>query len=347
VKAAHAFPALIQDMDSQERICLLGLAQLDFLTPREKLVLIEMLGSPSRLLELSLPDLTRLLGRRFFSRLWSPDMVLRSGEETDRRLTADGIESIFYWDSSFPPQLREIFDPPVTLFVRGTLPDNGSALAAIVGTRFPTGAARTAAFRLGFECGREAIGVVSGLARGIDREAHEGCVAAAGISVAVLGSGIDEVYPTSSRAAARALLDRGGAIVSEYGPGTPPLRYHFPARNRIISGLSRAVVVVQAPEKSGALITAEYALEQGRDMYVHAAGITGSSGAGSRRLAEDGAPVIDGAADILRDWGRPPRSLDVPDLPEELPEGERIAALLRQEFEGACVRRAGELYWRT
>ena len=347
MKAAHTFAALIPFMDARERLCLLALSLVEFVTPREKLALIEMLGRPSRLFDLTLQDYAHLVGRRLFTPRWNPAALLRDAERMDRLLTASGIGSIFYWDSSYPPQLREIFDPPVTLYLRGTLPDSGCALAGIVGTRFPTGAARTAAFRLGFECGREGIGVVSGLARGIDREAHEGCVAAAGCSVAVLGSGIDEIYPSSSRAAALALLDRGGAILSEYPPATPPLQHHFPARNRIISGLSRAVVVVQAPEKSGALFTADYALEQGRDMYVHAAGIAGSSGAGTRRLAEQGAPVIQGVADILRDWGRTPRPVNVPSIPDDMAEGDRLALLAEKEIEGACFVRAGEIYWRT
>jgi DNA processing protein len=334
-------------IEGKERLCLIGLSALDFLRPREKLLLVEMMEKPSRVLELTLADLTRLLGRVFSTRLWNPEEVVACAERTDRRLTAEGIDSIFYGDSTYPPQLRLIFDPPVTLFLRGTLPENGCALAGIVGTRFPTGAARTAAFRLGFECAREGIGVVSGLARGIDREAHEGSVAAGGVNVAVLGSGIDEVYPSSSRAAARALIDRGGAILSEYPPGTPPLSWHFPARNRIISGLSRSVVVVQAPAKSGALITAEFALEQGRDLYVHAAGIGGSTGEGTRRLKEQGAPVIEGVADILRDWGREPRPVPAGAVPDDLPEGRRLAALVEREMEGACVNRAGDIYWRA
>jgi DNA processing protein len=163
---------------------------------------------------------------------------------------------------------------------------------------------------LGGDLAREGIGVASGLARGIDREAHEGCVAAGGYSIAVLGNGIDLLYPSSSAPLARALLKGGGVVVSEYPPGTPPLRFHFPARNRIISGLSRSVVVVQAPARSGALITAEYALEQGRDMYVHSAGLAGSAGDGTRRLAESGAPVIGSCEDIMRDWGRTPRGIE-------------------------------------
>ncbi len=334
-------------MNKHEKTCLLGLSTVEFLTPREKLALMEMRGGPLELLDLTLRDLGRLTGRKLRTAPWNPEQILRAGEEIEKRLTEGGMESIFYSDTAYPPQLREIYDPPVTLFLRGSLPDNGLLLAGIVGTRFPTGAARTAGFRLGFELGREGIGVVSGLARGIDREAHEGCTEAGGISVAVLGNGIDLIYPASSSSAGHAILQRGGAILSEYPPGIPPLRYHFPARNRIISGLCRSVVVVQAPERSGALITAEYALDQGRDLYVHAAGTVGTAGAGTRRLAESGAPIIRGSAEILRDWGMKPRADRACLLPKELPEGERLAAVLKEEIAGACATRGGETYWRA
>jgi DNA processing protein len=333
-------------MNERDKICLLGLSAVEFLSPREKLVLIEMRGGAGKLLELTGADISRLIGRRVSSTLWNSGEILRAGEETEKRLTDSGMRSIFYWDTTYPSPLREIYDPPVTLFLRGSLPDNGLLLAGIVGTRFPTGAARTAAFRLGFELGREGIGVVSGLARGIDREAHDGCTEAGGISIAVLGNGIDLMYPPSSMPAGRAILERGGAILSEYPPGIPPLRHHFPARNRIISGLCRSVVVVQAPERSGALITAEYALDQGRDLYVHAAGTSGATGAGTRRLAETGAPIINGSAEILREWGMKPRSIREVPL-RELPDGERPAALLKEEIAGACATRGGETYWRA
>ena len=333
-------------MNQYEKTCLFGLSTVEFLTPHEKLALLNMRGV-RRLLDLSLHDLERLTGKKRATGLWNPDEIRRAGEEIGNRLTEGGMESIFYWDTTYPPQLREIYDPPVTLFVRGSLPDNGLLLAGIVGTRFPTGAARTAAFQLGFELGREGIGVVSGLARGIDREAHEGCTEAGGRSVAVLGNGIDLIYPYSSLPAGRAILERGGAILSEYPPGIPPLRHHFPARNRIISGLCRAVVVVQAPERSGALITAEYALDQGRDLYVHAAGTIGATGAGTRRLAESGAPVISGSAEILREWEMKPRAARAGLPGQELPEGERLAALLKEEIAGTCATRGGETYWRT
>ncbi len=241
---------------------------------------LRQLEKPSPFFDLPLGEISRLVRRRLITRQWRPRELLESAEQIQGRLTEDGTASIFYGDSHYPPLLSEIDDPPLCLFFRGSLPEPGTILAGIVGTRFPTGAAREAAFRLGFDLGRAGITVVSGLARGIDREAHEGCVAAEGRTVAVLGNGIDMIYPSSSSHAAAALLSFGGAILSEYPPGVPPLRCHFPARNRIISGLCRCVVVVQAPEKSGALFTAEYAAERepgpvgarGRDRGQHGSG---------------------------------------------------------------------------
>jgi DNA processing protein len=324
MKAAELIRPLNKVMDDKDRLCILGLSHVEFLSPREKLVLIEGLGGPSRLFDLSLPDIAELLRRKLVTRAWQPEDILRKAEETRAHLTPGRMGSIFYGDPEYPPRLREIYDPPLALFIRGSLPDKGQTLAGIVGTRFPTGAGRDAAFRLGFDLGRTGIWVVSGLARGIDREAHDGCERAGGRSVAVLGNGIDLVYPSSSRSAAMALLARGGAIVSEYPPGVPALRWHFPARNRIISGLCRGVVIVEAPERSGALFTAEYALEQGRDLWVHDAGRTGATGAGTRRLAESGAPVITDAGEIADEWG-----------------------VVMEDLGGAREQAAGEAYWRT
>ena len=341
-------------MDESERLPLIGLSHVEFLRPREKLSLVEMLGSAGRIFELPLRDIGVLLGRRPITKRWNPREVLGLAAETESRLTAGGMGSIFYWDAAYPPLLREIYDPPIVLFWRGALPRVEALLAGIVGTRLPTGAARKAAVRLAFELACEGVGTVSGLAHGIDSEAHAGCIAARGYTIAVLGSGIDIVSPSSSWATARNLLEGGGTILSEYPPGTPPLKHHFPARNRIISGLSRSVVVVQAPERSGALITAEYALEQGRDLYVHAAGIVGSAGDGTRSLADAGAPVVAGCAELLTDWGRAPRVIPLPlggdhatGAPATTPAvGLALARRLRAEIEGSCALADGETYWR-
>ncbi len=331
--------------DPEERLCILGLTHIDCLTPKEKNLLVQMLGGARPVFDLGLGNLRSLVGRPISASRWDPASALRSAEQTDRLLTRGDAVCIFYEDSAFPPQLRHIYDPPLAIFVRGSLPGPERSLVGVVGTRFPTGGAERASFRLGFELARQGVGVVSGLARGIDREAHEGCLEAGGVSVGVLGNGIDRIYPETSAQTARQLLQTGGALVSEYPPGVPPLAYHFPARNRIISGLSRSVVVVQAPEKSGALITADYALEQGRDLSVHQAGLAGSAGAGTRKLSQAGAPVIAGAVDVVRAWGWMPRAA-AGDGRDRSATGEHLARMLQAEMEGALVQRGGDAYWR-
>ncbi|MDR1389609.1 MAG: DNA-processing protein DprA [Treponema sp.] len=201
--------------------------------------------------------------------------------------------------SSYPPQLREIYDPPEQLFVRGRLPGQSRPSLAIVGTRRPGAAAMKHALRLGRECAQMGITVVSGLALGIDALAHRGCLDGGGITVAVLGSGVDQVYPASNRDLARRILESGGALVSEYEPGTKPAKWRYPARNRIISGLARGVIIVEAPEKSGALYTASFALEQGRDLWV--APVSDRS-LGTKALVRDGCGIITGIEEILTEW---------------------------------------------
>ena len=290
-------------MRRPERDCLLALAHARFLRAPERIALAGMLGGTDRLAGLGTADLARLLGRAVRTGGWDPPALLAAAERTARLVDQGRFSCTCWGDPEYPALLAEIHDPPAVLFHRGAAPAPDRPLVGVVGTRLPTGAGRDAAFRLAFELARESIGVVSGLARGVDREAHEGCSRAGGYSIAVLGCGPDLVVPAASRGAARRLLEAGGMLLSEYPPGTLPQPWHFPERNRIISGLCRSVVVVEAPEGSGALYTADFALEQGRDLYVHAAGLAGTTGAGTRRLAEDGATVIRSAAGLLADWG--------------------------------------------
>ena len=247
--------------------------------------------------------------------------------------------------------MREIYDPPLLLYHRGRLPEWSTPLVAIVGTRHPTGRARESSFALAFELAGLGLTTVSGLARGIDAEAHRGSSEAGGRSVAVLGNGVDILFPGSSARVGRKMLASGGAILSEYPPGDPPLARNFPARNRIISGLARTTVVVQAPERSGALITAEYALEQGRELVVHRVGTIGERGAGSRGLAEQGAPVIDRATDILGEWGwvqgdreEQKQSATVWDCRDP---GKQLAGTLEAELDGRIVWRSGRIFERN
>ncbi len=287
---------------NDDRLFKLQLNRMQFLRPAERHRIVNELGSLKALSALSRSALQSFLGRPLLARRWRPESYLREVERDISFLTRGTMSCIFHGDDAFPPRLREIYDPPVVLFYRGTLPDNSRPLIAIVGTRRPTGRARNAAFGLGLEFSQAGICVVSGLARGIDVEAHEGCLEGRAAAVAVLGSGFSHIYPRSNLKVAARILDNGGVLLSEYPLEYAPEKNHFPARNRIISGLSRAVVVVQAPQTSGALITGEFALSEGRDLFVHSAGLNGAIGRGSAKLAEDGAPVIDSARPILAEW---------------------------------------------
>lgn len=331
-------------MKRPERDCLLLLAHARFLRAPERVALADMLGSPEALARLGTGDLARLLGRAVRTEGWNPTLLAAAAERTALLIDRGQFGCTCWGDADYPAALAEIHDPPAVLFHRGALPDPSRPLVGVVGTRLPTGCGRDAAYRLGFELARESIGLVSGLARGVDREAHEGCSRAGGYTLAVLGCGPDLVVPAASRGAARRLLEAGGMLLSEYPPGTLPRAWHFPERNRIISGLCRSVVVVEAPEGSGALYTADFALEQGRDLYVHAAGLAGSTGAGTRRLAGDGAVVIRSAAGILMDWGWKSRAAAAaasaagrgrPMSRDTAAAGAEIARLAAAEIDGA------------
>lgn len=242
-----------------------------------------------------------LIGRRIRGRFEPREAVRQAGVDLEN-LTAGRFGYTFYWESGYPSLLREIHDPPFLLYHRGKSPDWSSRLVAVVGTRYPTGYSRDRAYELGGEFAQLGIPVVSGLAVGIDEAVHRGVVDGGGIAIAVLGNGIDSVYPASNQGLARQIFEAGGTIVSEYGSSTPPRRYHFPARNRIIAGCCRSTVLVEAPAKSGALITAEFALDEGRDLFVHRAGVAGPNRDGAARLADDGARIVEHANDVAEEW---------------------------------------------
>jgi DNA processing protein len=207
----------------------------------------------------------------------------------------------------FPPLLRAIHDPPPGLFLRGEAdPDVLSRPAvAVVGARASSGYGSSVARGLGRELASAGLTVVSGLARGIDAEAHRGALEARGATVAVLGCGIDRDYPAAHAELARRVAG-AGLIVSEYAPGVDPAPWRFPARNRIVAGLCAATVVVEARERSGALITADLALEEGRDVFAVPGEITSSLSAGTNALLKLGAAPLTAAADVLAAFGIEP-----------------------------------------
>lgn len=222
----------------------------------------------------------------------------------EREAAARGIAVLPWDDPGYPVALAAIADPPPVLWTRGDATALGGPAVAIVGSRAATPYAISVAEHLGADLAHAGIVVVSGLARGVDGAAHRGALAGGGRTVAVLGSGADVIYPAEHRRLAEE-IESGGTIVTEFPPGTPPEPWHFPRRNRIISGLSRAVVVVEAGDKSGSLITAKAALEQGREVLAVPGNVLTGRNRGTHALLRDGAKIVEGVSDILEELRLP------------------------------------------
>jgi DNA processing protein len=247
-----------------------------------------------------------------------------------QRLAGLGFRFLARSAPGFPPLLHAIHDPPPGLFLRGEA--DAALLArpavAIVGARACSAYGRQIARSIGRELAAAGLVVVSGLARGVDAEAHRGALEASGATVAVLGCGIDRDYPAANRELARQVAETG-LVVSEYAPGVEPAPWRFPARNRIVAGLCAATVVVEARERSGALITADFALEEGREVFAVPGEITSALSAGSNALLRLGATPLTSARDVLESYG-----LAVSE-PPELELGDAAAAVLERVRDGS------------
>ncbi|MBN1179575.1 MAG: DNA-processing protein DprA [Anaerolineae bacterium] len=219
-------------------------------------------------------------------------------EREVERLAAAGVQAMTWEDSAYPSLLSEVHSPPPLLYVRGRLEAEDAWAVAVVGTRRISAYGRETTRRLAGDLARSGITIVSGLARGVDGVAHRAALDAGGRTIAVLGCGVDQVYPPEHRELARHIMGNG-ALVSEYPLGTLPEARNFPPRNRIISGLSMGVLITEAGRRSGALITADYAAEQGRDVFAVPGPIFAAGSAGTNRLIQDGAHVVLETADIL------------------------------------------------
>jgi DNA processing protein len=226
--------------------------------------------------------------------------------DSDGLREARGIRLVRKGDDDYPRWLRRIYDAPPLLWTLGTLlADEGERAVAVVGARAATPLGRSFARTLAADLAAAGLTIVSGLARGIDTAAHEGALEAGGRTVAVLGSGIDSIYPRENLALARTIA-REGALVSEFPPGTGPWKQNFPRRNRTIAGWARATVVVEAGERSGALHTARTALEEGRDVMAVPGHPSLPGCAGTNALLRDGAALVRDAGDVLAEMGLPP-----------------------------------------
>ena len=255
-----------------------------------------------------MPDLSRV---GLADRLRADDPVLieaaraLGGHAHVARTAAEaaGIHVLPWNDPRFPAALLAISDMPPVLWYRGALDALRAPAVAVVGSRAASAVALETAARLGTDLAALGITVVSGLARGVDSSAHRGAIRS-GRTIAVLGSGVDRIYP-HEHATLASEIARAGLVISEYPPGAPPLAFHFPMRNRLVSGLSRAVVVIEANEKSGSLITAACALEQGRDVMAVPGNVLSGRSRGAHALIRDGAKIVECADDIVEELGWP------------------------------------------
>ena len=238
------------------------------------------------------------LGPRIVERV----IQARQGVDLERvwkDIARQGIQVLTWEDEAYPGRLKEIEQPPPVLYVRGEYLEEDAFSVAVVGTRRVTPYGRQITEEIARFLAGNGLTVISGLARGVDALAHTCSLQAGGRTLAVLGSGVDKIYPPEHRALAEQIMERG-AIISDYPPGTPPEAANFPPRNRIISGLSLAVVVVEAGETSGALITAEFAAEQGREVFAVPGSILAPQSKGTNKLIQEGAQPLLSAADLMQ-----------------------------------------------
>lgn len=324
----------------------LWLTELPGLRNQTRLALLEHFGSPE---DIYYADSGEILLTEHITREQAAALE-------DKRLTAAekiledchrlSLRVLTLQDADYPNRLRNIYDPPCLLYVRGQLPAlDEEAAVAVVGTRNATPYGIACAEKLGGQLSAGGALVVTGLARGIDTAAARGALRFGGRAVGVLGNGIDVIYPPENKNLYEDMA-AAGVLLSEYAPGSAPEGRHFPVRNRILSGLSVATLVVEAPEKSGALITAETALEQSRDVYAVPGPIDGAQSGGCNRLIRDGAGLVCDGWDLLRDYvDRYPGKLHQEgarrDLPVPLGHQAREQAPAKKVPDSLSLRRDG------
>lgn len=286
-------------LSGKEREYWLGLAALPGVGARRFFALLRHFGTAQAAWFAADKDWDGVGGLSFLR--WQKTLEARKTDFIGKllhRLSATDTKTITLMDDNYPELLRNIPDPPPVIYVRGQIRWEDQAALAIVGTRNPSAYGEKVCQRFAQELVSQGRTVVSGLARGIDGIAHLGALDAGGRTIAVLASGVDFIYPPEHKKLAARIVEQG-ALVSEYPPGTPPEPGKFPARNRVISGLSQGVIVVEAGEKSGALITADQALEQGREVFAVPGPITISQSIGPNRLIQQGAKLVTSIEDVL------------------------------------------------
>ena len=308
-----------------------GFHRVPFIGPTRIARLLRQFGDLGRAWDAPPDELRAVLDERSVESLLKSRAKLSLDDEMDR-IERLGLTVLTRQDEDYPRRLGEISAPPAVLYVKGELlPEDGVAVA-VVGTRRMTSYGREVTARLAGELAEVGVTIVSGLARGVDGAAHQAALRAGGRTIAVLGSGPNVVYPPEHRTLAGHIVEHG-ALVADYPPDTKPDAPNFPARNRIISGLSLGVVVVEAPARSGALITTDFAADQGRDVFAVPGSILSTTSAGCNKLLRDGATLVTTADDILEELNLGRRQQQVA-VQQALPMAEderRLLALLGAE----------------
>ena len=308
--------------------------------PRVATKLLEAFGSPDSVFHATRSQLEALrIKPETIESIMSREFDARAAMELERVKKLGG-DILILDDGSYPQMLREIADPPITLYVRGAWEEClTQPCVAVIGSRMCSTYGSNAAEMLARDLGSRGICIISGLARGIDTAAHRGAMRGSGKTVAVLGTGIDSAYPKENLRLINTILDSGGAVVSQFPLGTPPLKDNFPYRNRIISGLSLGVLIVEASERSGSLITARLAMEQDREVMAVPGNITSANSYGTNYLIKSGAKLVQQWQDVVSELpseiaaGILPPRVDEPDdragpirdpVPADLNRNERM-----------------------
>ena len=281
----------------------IALNMIDEIGPVRVRALLDRFQTPETVLQTSRSDLMQVegVGEQVARNItgWK-DAVDLDGELA--RIEKAGVRVVTREDPAYPVNLQEIYDPPLVLYVKGTLAAGEKHALGIVGSRRTSLYGQEMARKLAYQLANVGAVIVSGLARGIDTCAHTGALQAKGRTVAVIGCGIDRVYPPENEKLAEEIVAKGGAIVSEFPFGVPPDKQHFPMRNRIISGWSLGVIVVEANLKSGSLITAKFANEQGRQVFAVPGRADSILSRGTNKLIKDGAKLTEDAEDVLSEF---------------------------------------------
>ena len=265
--------------------------------------LVNRFGGPDQVFQAGISNLMEVDGiRREVAQKIAKGEYTADPLKELRKIEECGARVITYSDPTYPQALKEIYDPPMLLYIKGKDILPNLTLIAMVGSRNPTHYGLKAAEKIGQGLARRGISIVSGMARGIDSAAHWGCLSGRGFTIAVLGTGINTIYPASNKKLFEQIIEKG-AVISGFPLNTPPEPKNFPIRNRIISGLSRGVVVVEATKNSGSLITASLALDQGRDVFAVPGSINSFKSTGCHLLLKQGARLVENSDDILDELG--------------------------------------------